>query len=67
LEPGLALKAHHLSDRVVLDRPQARRVEVSGGVTGPGVEELPRTQQAADVIRPERRFGPLRHCESQAT
>ena len=54
LQAGVALQADDLGDRLVLDLAQGVRVDLPGGVPGPGLEQRGRPQQAADVVGAER-------------
>src|SRR5690606_36458843 len=56
-QPRLALHAHDVADRGVLDRGEPGGVDAALRVVLPRGEELGRTQQAADVVGPERRRG----------
>ena len=56
-QPDVGLHPHHVPDGVVLDRAEFVGVDRPLGVLGPRRQQSLRTQQAADVIGAERRFG----------
>ena len=51
------LQGDDVADRVVLGRAQAVGVDAAFAEVLPGLHELARAQQAADVLGPERRLG----------
>jgi hypothetical protein len=61
LEPGLTLEAHDLADRLVFGRAETRGVEPARRVLRARLEQLGRTEQAADMIGAERRCRSLGH------
>src|SRR4051812_7850956 len=60
----LLLHPHDLADRLVLDLAEPLARQAPARERGPGFEELLRTEQAADVVGPERRCG--RHGAPQS-
>ena len=63
-EPDVLLHRHGLADRVVLDRAQLGGVDPARGEVLARLKQVPRPQQAADMVGPERGSGALRHDES---
>ena len=59
LKPELLLLFDHLFDLAVLDRLEIRLRDRALFALGPRVFQRRRTQEAADMIGAERRFGPL--------
>jgi hypothetical protein len=50
------LRSDRVADRGVFDRPQVRRIDLPASVPIPGRVKLVRAQEAADVIRAEKRL-----------
>jgi hypothetical protein len=58
------LHRDHIADRVVLDRAQLLVGDASGGMVVARLQQPPRTQQASDMVRPERWCGPAHGTSS---
>ena len=59
--PTSACIAHDVADGLVLDDAQLVGGDPPSAVLGPGLQQVLRPQQAADVVGPERWGGAQRH------